>query len=84
MLLQDVPANESAGKGQKCLMDVGSLLIANTQAAKLIKPSEGPFHHPSPSAQPTAMFGVALGEPRNDVATTQTLPDCLRVITTVA
>jgi hypothetical protein len=59
-------------------------LVANTQAAKLIKPSEGPFHHPSPSAQSTAMVGVALGEPRNDVATTQTLPDCLCVMATVA
>ncbi len=38
MLLQDVPANESAGKGQKCLMDVGSLLIANTQPTRLIEP----------------------------------------------
>jgi len=65
-------------------MDVGSLLVANTQAAKLIKPSEGPFHHPSPSAESTAMFGVALGEPRNDVASAQTLPDCLRVITAIA
>jgi hypothetical protein len=65
-------------------MDVGSLLVANTQAAKLIKPSEGPFHHPSPSTESTAMFGVALGEQRHDTATTQALPDCLRVITTVA
>ena len=84
MLLQGVPAQENAGKGQKRLVDVGPLLVANPQAAKLIKPSEGSFHHPAPSPQSTAMFGVALGEPRNDVATTQTLPDCLRVITAVA
>ena len=84
MLLQDVPANESAGKGQKCLMDVGSLLAANTQAAKLIKPREGPFYHPSPSAQSTAMLSVSLGETRHDVAATQNLPDRFRVITTVA
>ena len=84
MLLQEAPANESTGKGQKCLMDVGSLLVANTQAAKLIKPSEGPFHHPSPSAESTVMFGVALREPGHDAAGTQTLADCLRVITTVA
>jgi hypothetical protein len=65
-------------------MDVGSLLIANTQAAELIHPGEGTFYDPAPSAESTAMFGVALGKPRNDVATTQTLPDCFRVITTVA
>ena len=84
MLLQDVPAQESAGKRQKRLMDVGSLLIANTQATELIQLREGTFYDPAPSAESTAMFGVALGEPRNDVATTQTLPDCLRVVTTVA
>jgi hypothetical protein len=30
------------------------------------------------------MLSVALGEPRHDMAGTQTLPDCLRVITTIA
>jgi hypothetical protein len=65
-------------------MDVGTLLIANAQSTKLIQPSKGPFHHPATSPQSAAVFGVALGEPRNNVSGTQTLPDCLRVITAVA
>jgi hypothetical protein len=83
-VLQDVPTDEGAGQGKKRFMDVGSLLITKTQAAKLIQPREGTFHDPPPSAQSTAMFGVALCEPGHDVAGAQTLPDCLRVITTVA
>jgi hypothetical protein len=65
-------------------MDVGSLFIADAQAAKLIKPSEGSLHHPSPSAQSAAMISVSFGKPRLDVAGTQTLPDRFGVITTVA
>ena len=60
--LQNLPAEESARQGQKCFMDVSPLFTAHTQTAELIEPSEGSLHHPPPSAQSTAMFGVALGE----------------------
>jgi hypothetical protein len=65
-------------------MDIGSLLVADAQSAKLIQPSESSFHHPSPSAQSASMFGVALGEPRLNVAVSETSADCLCVIPTVA
>lgn len=65
-------------------MDISPLLVAHAQPPELIQPSERPLHDPAPSAQSAAMFGVALGEGRHDVAGTQTLADCLRVITTVA
>jgi hypothetical protein len=65
-------------------MNVGSFLITDAQSAKLIEPSERPLDDPAPSAQSAAVFGVAFGEPRHDVAHTQTLPDCFRIITTVA
>ena len=65
-------------------MNVGSFLIPDAQSPKLIQPSECPFDHPPPSPQSAAMCGVALGEPRHDAAFTQTLADCLRVITAVA
>jgi hypothetical protein len=64
-------------------VDVGPLFVSDAQVAKLIQPSERPFYHPSPLAQSTAMFGVALCEVRYDVAGTKSSPDCLRVITTV-
>ena len=53
--MQEIPADESASKGQECLVDVGPLFVSDAQAAKLIQPSEGPFYHPSPPAQSTAM-----------------------------
>jgi len=64
-------------------MDIGSFLIADAKSAKLIEPSERPLHDPAPSAQSAAMLGAALGEQRHDAALTETLPDCLGVITTV-
>jgi hypothetical protein len=65
-------------------MDVCPLFIANTQAAKLAQPSKTAFHDPAPPPQSTAMFGIALGEPRHDVTPTETLSGCLGVITPVA
>lgn len=65
-------------------MKVRPFFVAHAQSPELIQPSEGPFYHPSPSAQPAAVFGVAHRKKRNDASVTQTLPDCLRVITAVA
>ncbi len=65
-------------------MNIRPLLIAHTQTAKLAKPGEGSLYYPPPSTQSTAVFRISLGEQRRDVPDTQTLPDCLRVITTVA
>ncbi len=65
-------------------MNVGSFFITDAQSPKLIEPGKAPLNDPAPSAQSAAMFCVALGEPGHDVPGTQTLPDCLGVITTVA
>ena len=65
-------------------MNVRPLFVANPQPPELIQPSEGPFDYPAPSPQSAAMFGVALRKKRHDAAGTQTLPDRLSVITTVA
>ena len=62
---QNIPAEESAGQGQKCLM-VGPLLVPNTRTAKLIKPSESTLDNPSPSSMATAMFCVAFSQKGED------------------
>lgn len=67
---ESVPAEESAGQSQKRFMDVGPFLKADSQAAELIQPSECPFDDPSPSAQPAAMFGVALRKEGEDASVT--------------
>jgi hypothetical protein len=71
---ENVPAEESTGKDQESLMDIDPLLVTHTQPTKLVQPSESSFYHPPPSAQSTAMFGIALGEQGHDVASTQTWP----------
>jgi hypothetical protein len=81
---ENVPAEEGARQGNECLVYVCPFLIANTQAAELIQPSERPLHDPPPSSQPAAMFGFAHRKQRHDAALTQTSPDCLGVITAVA
>jgi len=65
-------------------MDVGPLFIANTQATKLIEPSERPFYHPAPLPQSAPMFRVAPSDHGQNMAGKQTLADCLGVIATVA
>lgn len=56
-------------------MDVGTLLIADAQSAKLVEPGKGSLHDPSPSTEATAVFGLAHREQRHDAAVAQTLPD---------
>ena len=65
-------------------MNICALLVAHPQAAKLIQPGEGSFYHPTTSAQPAAMCGISLRQPRRDVARTETPTDCFSVITSVA
>ena len=64
-------------------MNVRPLLITHTQTSKLAEPGKGSLDYPPRSAQSTAMLRISLGEQRRDVPDTQTLPDCLGVITTV-
>jgi hypothetical protein len=65
-------------------MNIGSLFVADAQSAKLVEPGKAPLDNPAPSPQPTAMFGVTHCEQGYDAAVTQSLSDCLRVITSVA
>jgi hypothetical protein len=75
LLLQKAQADQGAPQEQKGFMNVGPLLIANTQAAKLVQPSERAFHHPSPSSKPAAMFGVPSSKEGDDISSTQASPD---------
>jgi len=65
-------------------MDVGTLLIADAQSARLVEPGEGSLHDPSPPTKTTAVFGVAHREQRDNATVAQTLPNCRRVITAIA
>jgi hypothetical protein len=65
-------------------MDVDPLLVPNTQAAKLIQPSESALDNPSPSSKATTMFCVAFSEKGDDISRAQVVPDRLGVISTIS
>ena len=56
-------------------MDVGSLLVPDSQPTKLVEPGKGPLHDPSPAAEATAVLGVAHREQRQDAPVAQTSTD---------
>jgi len=82
--MQEAPADQSTPKGQKCLVNIGTFLVTDTQAAELIQPSEGSFHHPAPAAQSGAAPSIALGEQRPYVPDAQSLPNRSRMVGAVA
>jgi hypothetical protein len=49
---QEVPADQSAFQGEKCLANVRPLFVAHAQSPELIQPSEGPLDYPAPSPSP--------------------------------
>ena len=49
-------------------MDVSTTLVAYSQPAELVQPSQGPLHHPAVRPQPAAVFGAPPGQRRRDVA----------------
>lgn len=44
------PADEYAGKREEGLVDIGSALVADTQPAETVKPTECAFDNPAPFA----------------------------------
>jgi hypothetical protein len=56
-------------------MDVGTLLVTDAQSAELVEPGKGSLHDPSPSTEPTAMFGFSHSEQRQNAERRQTFPD---------
>ena len=47
-------------------MDVGPLVIADAQAAKLIQPGKRALDDPAPPAQAAAVLGAAHGQQRHE------------------
>ena len=64
-------------------MNVRSLLVTNTQSAKLTEPGECSLYHPTPSPQAAAMRRVALRQQRQNVAGTKGSTDCLGIVSAV-
>jgi len=64
-------------------VDVGSLFVTNTQATKLIEPGKCSLHHPTPSSETAAVARVALGQERQNVASTEASANRLCIVSVV-
>ena len=64
-------------------MDVGPLVIADAQAAKLVQPRKRPLHDPAPPTQATPVLGAAHGQPGHDVTSPETAPNRRRVVAAI-
>ena len=56
-----LPADQSTGKAEKRLVDIGALLVAYFQATKPIEPRERPLDHPPVSPQPFTRLDATAG-----------------------
>jgi hypothetical protein len=79
-----MPTDQRAPEREESLVNVGSLLVAHSQAAKLVQPGKCTLNDPPPMAQATLMRRAPHGEQRENMASSQALTDGLRAIRTVA
>ncbi len=79
-----MPADQRAPEGQKCLMDVGPLVVADAQAAKLIQSSKGALDDPPPPAQATPLRRATPLHERANPTRSQPAPNCLRIVAAIA
>jgi hypothetical protein len=70
-------------EGQKRLVNVSALFVADSQPAELIQPCECPFHYPPLRPEPAAVRGVPLCQQRLDALGTQPCPDLLGTIAAI-
>ena len=82
-LAQRLPADQRAPEREERLVDVGPLVVADAQAAKLTEPGEGAFHDPPPPAQATPMLCAAHGQQGHDVTSSKTPPNGGRVVAAI-
>ena len=64
-------------------MHIRPFLIPQAKTTELVYPREGAFHDPAPSSQTAAVLRIAHCEERQDVASTQSMANFLRVIGSV-
>ena len=65
-------------------MNVGPLVVADTEASKLIEPGKCPLDDPAPSSQTAAVQRAAHRQQRQDAASSQPGSDCLRIVAPVS
>ena len=82
--LKEPERDEDLGQIAEPLVDVTATIITHTQAAKLVKPTEGSLNHPAIHTQATPVGRPPLGQLRVDPPVAQLLPLLFVVKTPVA
>jgi hypothetical protein len=78
-----MPTDERTPERDERLVNIGSLVVADAQAPKLIQPGERALDHPPPPAQAGPMFTAPFGEARHDVPQSETAPDRGRIVAAI-
>ncbi len=61
-------ADEAAGDGEECFVDVGAAFVAQPESSVLVEPRDGALNDPALAAQAGAVAGVLAGDPGFDPA----------------
>ena len=82
--MEVLEADEGTAEREERFVDVGPLVVADTEASKLIEPGKCPLDDPPPSSQTPAVLGAAHRQQRHDAASSQPRSDCLCIVAAVS
>jgi len=81
---QRLPTNQCTAEREERFVNVGPLVVADTEASKLIEPGKCPLDDPAPSSQTAAVLGTAHRQQRQDAASSQPGSDGLCLVAAVS
>ena len=77
-------ADQAAGDGEECFVDVGAAFVAQSESSVLVEPGDGAFDDPALAAEPGAVAGLEAGDLRFDAALLEFVEDAVDVVAAVA
>ena len=78
-----VEGDEAGGEACEGLVEVGSALVADGQAAEAVEPSVGLLHDPAVATELLAVLDALAGNARDDPARPAPLSSCLGIVSLV-
>ena len=70
-MLEEAEADEGAAEVEEGLMEVVAALIAPGEAAEVVQPGDGAFHHPAVATEAVGALDAFAGDAGDDVAAAQ-------------
>ena len=77
-------ADQAAGDGEECFVDVGAAFVAQSESSVLVEPGDGAFDDPALAAEPGAVAAVDPGDLGFDAALLELFEDAVDVVAAVA